>query len=195
MAENKEKKVDTKMTPLPPLDQIPPKPDEMPVLKRKETQLATELPKGEKPIWLDVAGGDAEICGMPPGQVFNNLELCERGCKEFARQSAELNKRMEQIRLALKHIDKTSQLLNHHQCRLLSMNPSNPNDAVKRFQQRSLEQRTKRRENALAFMKQGTTPGDVKKALTVQSPLDAAHGRRGGFGQKRPNAGLLKTVK
>lgn len=193
MAEEKVKSTTTEVKA--PLDQVPPPPEvSMPVLKRKPTQLEPKVEK-ENPVWLQMPGGDVEICGMPPGQVFNNLELCERGCKEFARQSTELNRRMEQLRMALKHIDKTSQLLNHHQCRLRAMNPSNPNDAVKQFQARSLEQRTKRRENALAFMNKGTTVGDVKKAMQIASPLDQAHGRRGGFGQKRPQAGLLRTVK
>jgi hypothetical protein len=194
MNDDKEKATTVGEKALPPLDQVPPAP-EMPVLKRKAHRLDTKTETVEKPAWLEMPGGDEEICGMPPNQVFTDLEMCERGCKEFARQSATLNKRMEEIRQALKHIDKTSTLLNHHQLRLRAKNPTNPNDAVRQFQRRSQEMRLLRRDNALAFIGKGTNITDVRKAMNVQSPLDLAHGRKSGFGQKRPQAGLLKTVK
>ncbi len=121
---------------LPPFDQIP-DPQPMPTLKRKAVRLDTDKPTDPTapPIQphLDIGEGDTEICAMPPGQVFTDLDLCNRGCAEFERQSKILNKRQEDIRVALKRNSQISFLLNKHQQRLSSLNPTNPRDSIKAF--------------------------------------------------------------
>lgn len=197
----KEKSTSVEAKKLPPLDQVPDAPppknvekvDEMPTLKRKPPRVDQDDPGGPPTHpWVLIPPGDEEICGMEPSLVFNDLELCTRACTEFGRQTDELNLRMEQIRATLKRLNGLSRLCSHHQVKLQGKEPTNPNDAIKAFQKRSTEQRTKRRENAVSFMKGHTSVKDVQKQLQVASPLDAAHQRRAGFGQKRPAPALLK---
>lgn len=172
---------------LPPFDQVP---DEkpMPTLKRKVVRLDEEKPEKVVRPWLDLGEGDEEICAWPPGEVFSNLELCNRGAKEFDRQAKMLNARMEDIRIALKRINQISFLLNKHQQRLGAMNPKNPNDNVKAFQQRTQERKMQAVKNASEFLKGGTNLVQMAKQLSPDSQLDQAHKRTGGFGQKRPTA-------
>lgn len=188
MADEKNTSVETKK--LPPLDQVP-EATPMPTLKRKTVRLdedkaVTMIEKPALAAHLDVGEGDAEICAWNPVEVFNNLELCSRGVKEFDRQAKLLNKRSEEIRQSLKRINQISFLLNKHQMRLTSMNPTNPNDAVKQFQQRTQERKLKAVGNAQEFLKGGTNLAQMAKALSPDSPLDNAHKRQGGFGTKRP---------
>ena len=184
----------------PPFDQVP---DEkpMPTLKRKEARLdekkeSYQVEPGDSvqpsiAPWLDCGNGDAEICGLPPGEVFNNLELCNRGVAEFNRQASMLNSRVEDIKTKLKRVNQISFILNKHQQRLGSMNPRNPHDAIKAFQQRTQEKRMAAVEKTQEFIKGGGNLKELSKALDPRSPLDKSYSRPGGFGTKRPLAGPL----
>jgi hypothetical protein len=135
---------------------------------------------------LDLGEGDEEICSTDPRLVFNDVNLCNRGVKEFDRQAKLLNIRLEDIKVALKRINQISFILNKHQMRLGAMNPINPNDSVKAFQQRTTERKLQAVTNASEFLKGGTNLAQMAKQLSPDSQLDSAHKRQGGFGQKRP---------
>jgi len=158
---------------IPPLDQIPNDPvKEMPPLKRKKRldELPTTEPEGQ-PIapWLHLGEGDSEICGMEHREVFASLELVNRACAEFNRQSELLSARKEEISAALKRLNTLSSLLNHYQVRLQAKAPRDPNEAIKRFQKQSQETRAKRKANALTFMGQGTSAKDVLQSLQTDN--------------------------
>lgn len=191
---NEEKDLKKDMPKLPPLDQVP---DEKPLpqLKRKPTrvdQAATEAPALSP--WLLMEGGDDEICAMPPGEVFDNLELCNRGVEEFGRQAAILHSRLEDIKKALLRISNISQLLSRHQARLQALNPQDPSAAVKAFQRRSMEKKLKVMEKVKNLTEGGANIKELQKALTMGSPLDNAMRRPGGFGNKRPAPMPLKRA-
>ncbi len=173
---------------LPPFDQVP-EAKPMPALKRKTpARLDTDPPNKEPvpvPPHLDLGEGDKEICGMHPSEVFSNLEFCNRGSVEFARQSTLLNKRIEEIKLALKRIHQTTFLLGKHQARLQSMNPKNPADGIKAFQGRTQERKMAAVQNSTNLLK-GLNLNQLKKQLDPASQLDQSMRRQGGFGQKRP---------
>ncbi len=169
----------------PPFDQVP-EAKPMPTLKRKPARLDTDPPeKAPAPPHLDLGEGDKEICAMHPSEVFSNLEFCNRGSVEFARQSMLLNKRIEEIKLALKRIHQTSFLLGKHQARLQSMNPKNPADGIKAFQSRTQERKMAAVQNSTNLLK-GLNLNQLKKQLDPSSQLDQSMRRQGGFGQKRP---------
>jgi len=191
MSDEKEKSISEITTKLPPFDQVPDA-QSIPTLKRKTQRLDVDEPQN-LPVQphLDLGQGDNDICAMPPGEVFTNLDLVNRGCKEFDRQANILNIRLEDIRADLKRISQISFLLNKHQQRLMSMNPKNPRDEIKAFQDRTQERKMAAVEKANQFLKGGTTLKDMQKQLTPQSQLDQSYKRPGGFGQKRPIAGPL----
>lgn len=189
--QEKSTSVETKK--LPPLDQVPDKP--MPVLKRKEVRIdedkSSDPPKAP---WLETGEGDQEICGMHPAQVFSSLELVNRGAKEFDRQASLLNKRMEDIKVALKRINQISFLLNKHQMRLGAMNPGNPHDGVKRLQARTQERRMAAVTKTQEFLKGGTNLKDLQKALDPRSPLDQSLARPGAPNRRPAPGNLLKPI-
>lgn len=170
---------------LPPFDQVPDA-QPMPTLKRKAARLDTDAPeKPPAPPHLDLGDGDKEICAMHPAQVFTDLDLCNRGAVEFERQSKLLNRRIEEIKIALKSIHQTTFLLSKHQQRLRALNPKNPADGIKAFQQRTQERRMAAVQNSTQVLK-GLNLKQLQKQLDPSSQLDQSMKRQGGFGQKRP---------
>ena len=138
--------------------------------------------------WLDMHIEDEEIMGTHPQKVYSNLELAERGLKEFNRQYDELVRRKADIEAKMKVIGSRSAHLSQHIERVKSQRGIDPAKERKAFIQKQHEIRKAKAEKAQEFLRAGTNQKDVLAALTSKSKLDSAlQNRRPSMGSSRPN--------
>ncbi len=142
------------------------------------------------PGWLALEVVDEEIMAMDPRHVWNNHELVNRGIKEFNQQIHELVRRREQITKKLAELGtRCSQLSARHE----RIAPNENQQGIRAYIERQNESRAKRREQAMAFLKSHTNPGEVKKLLEHRAPIDVAlNVRKPAFGTQRPAYGAVR---
>ena len=164
-----------------------------PNVRLDEVNQSPETPPVEPHLFMELE--DPEIMAMDIRLVVQDLELCLRGLSEFNRQFSTLAKRKGEIEKKMQAISKRSAGLSKIQLILEKTQKKGPSEAIKAFQQRSLEQRELKAKNAQAFIKAGTNPDAIRKMLNPKSPIDQGFaGRKGAHGSGRPGQRLPARI-
>ena len=124
---------------------------------------------------------------LPMGQLMASVPLLEQAIRELDEQSQAKLHEQRALGVELKGLYAKSDLCAKQLARLKPKD--NPANDVQTYLRRSQEARQERVRRAQAFVKAGTTPGDVRKQLATASPLDAA------MSQRKPAAGSTRPAR
>lgn len=127
---------------------------------------------------FDVGHVDSEddVVAMDPREVFSSPELVVRAINEFARQDAELCKRLSRINESRQRIAATTHHLEKVRGRMRV--DAGDRERIARYQEAQRREREERVRRARAFVEAGTTQEAVIDQIDPRSRLDRVMGAR-----------------
>lgn len=139
-----------------------------------EQEVECEVPDVDPGVMIDLAHVDVhdDVVTMDTREVFGSIDLVRRAIEEFARQDAELSRRLSVIKDKREDIGRRTALLERALGRMAPREDSRVR--IARYQEVQRRNREERAKRAKAFVDAGTSRDDVIDEMDPRSRVDRA---------------------